>query len=387
MRELLRLTLANVWRWRLRALFTLATLVVAFTVLGLMLPIERVFDMGVKVANADRLIVANKASLMQSLPQRYQERIASVPGVAAVVRYAFFGAFYQEPSNGVLALATDPKDFVALMPEMKFPSPRELQDWFDDPASIAVGRTLADKNGWKVGDMVPLYSVLYPRKDGGNSWTFRIATIFDGRDANSNTQSLMLHFRYFDDMRAYGQGSVGWFNVRVKDARHADAVAQAIDTLFANAGSATHSATEEAFTQEFMRQVGNFSLMVVLALTAVFFTLVLVVANSLGESVNSRLPEFALLRTLGFRGRTLASLVLAENLLLCLAGGGAGALLAIGAIPLLRRYSEMLASIGFWWQDLAWALGLLVGVALLTSLAPAWRVWRSPLAANLGRTA
>ena len=387
MRELVRLAFANVWRWRLRAVFTLATLVVAFAVLGLMLPIERVFNLGVKVANADRLIVANKASLMQSLPQRYQDRIAAVPGVASVVRYAFFGAFYQEPANGVLALATDPKEFVALMPEMKFPSQAELQHWYDDPASIAVGRALADKNGWKVGDLVPLYSVLYPRKDGGNSWSFRIATIFDGRDANSNTQSLMLHFRYFDDMRAYGQGSVGWFNVRVADARQADHVAQAIDTLFANAGSATHSATEEAFTQEFMRQVGNFSLMVVLALGAVFFTLVLVVANSLSESVNTRLPEFALLRTLGFRGRTLAGLVLAENLFLCLLGGGAGAVLAVCAIPVLRRYSEMLASIGFWWQDLAWALGLLVGVALLTSFAPAWRVWRAPLAVHLGRTA
>jgi len=387
MHELTRLTLANLWRWPLRAAFTLATLVVAFMVLGLMLPIERVFTFGVKVAHADRLIVANKASLMQSLPQRYEERIASVPGVARVVRYAFFGAFYQEPSNAVLAIATDPPSFVALMPEMRFASQEDLQRWYDDPASVAVGRALADKHGWKVGDLVPLYSVLYPRQDGGNSWSFRVAAIFDGRDASSNTQSLMLHYRYFDDVRAHGRGSVGWFNVRVTDARRADAVAQSIDALFANAGSQTHTATEEAFTQEFMRQVGNFSLMVVLALTAVFFTLVLVVANSLGESVNARLPEFALLKTLGFGSRTLAVLVFAESLLVCLLGGGAGALLAVPLLPLLRAHSEMLASIAFWWQDLAWALALLVAVALLTSLAPAWRVWRAPLAANLGRTA
>jgi putative ABC transport system permease protein len=387
MSELVRLTLANIWRWRLRAAFTVATLVVAFTVLGVMLPIERVFNLGVKVAHADRLIVANKASLMQTLPQRYQDRIAEVKGVARVVRYAFFGAFYQEPSKAVLALATDPQDFVDLMPEMQFASKDDLQRWYDDPASVAVGRALADKHGWKVGDMVPLYSVLYPRRDGGNSWSFRIAAIFDGRDSNSNTQSLMLHYRYFDELRAHGQGAVGWFNVRVADARQSEQVAQAIDKLFANSATETHTATEEAFTQEFMRQVGNFSLMVILALGAVFFTLVLVVANSLSESVNARMPEFALLKTLGFRSHTLAAMVLAESLLVCLIGGVAGAVLGAAAIPLLRTHSEMLASISFWWQDVAWALALLGAVALVTASIPAWRVWRAPLAASLWRTA
>lgn len=387
MSELLRLLLANVWRWRLRALFTLATLVVAFTLLGLLLPIERVFNLGVKVANADRLIVANKASLMQTLPQRYQDRIAALPDVEQVVRYAFFGGFYQEPSQAVLALATDPKGFVQLMPEMQFTSPDDLQRWLDDPTSVAVGRALTDKYGWKVGDLVPLYSVLYPRRDGGNSWSFRVAAIFEGRDKSSNTLSMMLHYSLFDDMRVHGQSSVGWFNVKVRRAQNAEAVAQAIDALFANSAVETHTATEEAFTQEFMRQVGNFSLMVVFALSAVFFTLVLVVANTVSQSVNERSAEFSLLKTLGFRGRTLAGLVFSECLLICALGAVAGAGLAALTIPLVRTRSEMLGSMTFWWQDLAWAAVVLAGVVALTALIPVWRVWRAPEAADLMRTA
>jgi putative ABC transport system permease protein len=127
--------------------------------------------------------------------------------------------------------------------------------------------------------------------------------------------------------------------------------------------------------------------MVVLALGAVFFTLGLVVANSLGESVAARLPEFTLLKTLGFRAGTLAALVFAESLLVCGVGGAAGALAAAALLPVLRLHSEMLAGIAFWWQDLAWAVALAAGVALLTASAPAWRVWRAPLAEHLGRTA
>jgi putative ABC transport system permease protein len=133
--------------------------------------------------------------------------------------------------------------------------------------------------------------------------------------------------------------------------------------------------------------VGNFSLMVVLALAAVFLTLLLVVANSQSESVHARLDEFALLRSLGFRRGVLVRVVLAETLLMCLLGGGLGALLGAAGVPLLRTHSEMLASLSFWWRDLAWAASLAGAVALLSAAGPAWRVWRAPLATYLGRTA
>ena len=59
-------------------------------------------------------------------------------------------------------------------------------------------------------------------------------------------------------------------------------------------------------------------------LFAVFFTLLLVVGNTIAQSVRERIPELAILKTLGFGNGAVLGFVLAEAAVLCVLGGLAG---------------------------------------------------------------
>ena len=124
-------------------MFTLGSVVVAFLLFGLLMPIDRLLQSRVDMANANRLITTNKASMMRPLPLNYGDRIAQVPGVLAVSHFTFFGAFYREPGNPVAALATDPARFPSMFDEVRFNDKGDLARWIDDPSSVAIGRQLA----------------------------------------------------------------------------------------------------------------------------------------------------------------------------------------------------------------------------------------------------
>ena len=57
---------------------------------------------------------------------------------------------------------------------------------------------------------------------------------------------------------------------------------------------------------------------------AVLFTVLLVTANTMGQSVRERTSELAVLKTLGFTDRGVLSLVLVESILLAVVGGSVG---------------------------------------------------------------
>jgi len=379
----LRLILANLTRWRLLTGITLLTVTVAFFLFGLLLSLDRVFSTGVEVEKADRLVVANSVSLMQSLPRAYRDRIADQEGVEVVSGNVFFGGFYQDVSQPLMAIATDPEEFVSLVPEARFNTPADRARWIDDPGTIAVGRALADKYEWKVGDLVPLYSYLYQRTDGSNSWTFRVAAIFDAADRSGNTNTLLMHYSYVNEQRAYGRDSVGWYNIRIADPSGWEKVATEIDATFANSPFETKTASEAAFAHELINQVGDFSLIVRLSSFAVFFTLILVAANSIAHSVNERVPEFAILKALGASDRSAFASVVVEGTAIIAVGALLGAILTRFAVPEIAAYSSTLSALAVRPADYLWiALAVLI-VGFLVSVAPAVRAWRVTIARDL----
>ncbi|MEP3857220.1 MAG: hypothetical protein ABJM39_09285, partial [Porticoccus sp.] len=206
----IKLILTSFRRAKLRNFFTFATYVVAFTLLGLLMPLDRVFSGGTSLADANRLIVSNSMSIMQPLPETYVDRIEGVEGVGLAVPFTFFGGFYREPDNQILAIATEPEKFVALIDEVTFSQPQEREVWFSNLRSVAIGRSLADKYDWHVGELISLYSLIYPKKNGSNSWTFEVAAIFDSDGDSGNTESLLIHNDYFNLNRLHGKDSVGW---------------------------------------------------------------------------------------------------------------------------------------------------------------------------------
>lgn len=383
----MRLFFASFMRWKLLTAVSLLTVVIAFFLFGMLLALDRVFNAGVKVDKADRLIVANAITLMQPLPLAYEARLASQEGVSAVSRTVFFGGFYQDPTQGLMAIVTEPRAFLDVLHEIVFTNAHDRERWLEDPATIAVGRALADKYGWQVGDLVPLYSYLYPRRSGGVNWTFRVAAIYDTSAEAGNTNSLLIHYAYFDAERANAKHTVGWYTVKLKDARQADRIAQEIDAMFANSPYETRTASDAVFAQELIKQVGDFSLIVRLAILAVLFTLILVVANSMIHAVNERVREIATMKALGSSDLSTAAWVLAEGTALIGAGAVLGALIAFKVMPMIAAYSVTLSSLHFDWHDLGWMALAVVGVAALVSLAPARQAWFVDTAVDLGRAA
>jgi len=377
------LVLRNALHKRARAVFTIGSVVVAFLLLGLLLPLERLLQSRVDLANANRLITTHKASLMRPLPLGHAERIAELPGVEAVSHFTFFGAFYREPGNPVAALATEPARFAQMVEEVRFNSAAQLAAWIADPASIAVGRQLAQRLDWKVGDLVPLYSSIYPRADGKPVWTFRIATIFDAAGEQGSTDSMVLHHRHLDQARAFGQGTVGWFALRVAP-QHSGSVAQAVDQLFARSPNETSTVTEKAFAQSFLRQVGDFGAMISLALALVFWTLLLITGNTMAQAVRERFCDIAVLKALGCSAERVAGLILLESLFIVGTGGLLGLLLANLAIPLVAAQThQLLSALQASWHDWALGLSLMLGVALAISILPALRALRQPVSEGL----
>jgi putative ABC transport system permease protein len=82
--------------------------------------------------------------------------------------------------------------------------------------------------------------------------------------------------------------------------------------------------------QAFANQTGNIGAIVSAVATAVFFTMLLVTANAMAQSVRERIGEIAVMRTLGFSSAAVTLLVLIEGLAITLFGSAVGMWLGDG---------------------------------------------------------
>jgi putative ABC transport system permease protein len=192
------------------------------------------------------------------------------------------------------------------------------------------GRNLANQYGWRIGQKVPISSNIFPQQDGSKAWVFDLVGIYDGKDAEwqRNTSVAWINFAYFDEANLFARGLAGTYTIRLADPDRAADVATAIDTMFENSPDETKTQTEKEFNLGFFKQIGDIGLIVRWILFAVFFTLLLVVGNTIAQSVRERIPELAILKTIGFSDGALLGFVLAEAAVFCVAGGLLGLAIA-----------------------------------------------------------
>lgn len=366
----------SLWRKKVRTGLTILSVLVAFLLYGLLMAVGYAFRGGVDLANADRLVTINKITLINPLPYSQLARIRATPGVEAVTHATWFGGYFQDERNLFAQFPVAPESYLEMYPELELPE-AQREAWLANRTGAVVGRPIAERFGWEVGDRVPIYSSIWTQKDGSQSWEFDIEGIVDAEDARGNTALMLFHYDYFDEARAFGDGTVGWYVLRVADGADPVAVANAIDEQFANSPNQTETSTEAAFAESFAKQFGNIALIITLIIGAVFFTLLLVSGTTMAQSVRERISELAVLKTLGFKDRTVMGIVLGESVLLIAIGGLAG--LALSWLLSLLA-AEALATLlpGLWLSPLAIALG--VGLMVLAGIAagifPALRALR-----------
>jgi putative ABC transport system permease protein len=320
--KFLPFVLRNLFRKKTRTLLTVGSIAVALFLFGLLVTIETSLNAGVDVAGADRLVIRNRTSLIMPLPLSYQERLRQMPHITEATFATWFGGVYQDERNFFPQFAVDTETYRQMFPEFQIPE-QQWRDFLADQEGAVVGRVTADRFGWQVGDRVPIQGTIWP-----GTWEFNIRAIYDGARTGDDESLFWFHWKYLEERRPFGKGTVGWYTVKIDDADHAVAVARKVDESFANSAWETSTETEKAFASGFAKQIGNIRLLILSIGAVVLFTLLLVTGNTMAMTVRERVPELGVLKTLGFTDATVLVLVLVESLLIACVGGALGLALA-----------------------------------------------------------
>jgi len=328
---------STLWRKKMRTLFTLLSIVIAFLLFGMLQGVNSAFNRAVELANVSRLVVNDKFSMTEQLPYSYLNQIGTVPGVENVSFSAWFGAWYQNQDNMVFSFPVDPERHFKAFTEFHVPSD-QLEAFGKTRTGAVVGAQLAKKYNWKIGDRIPLHSTIWTKADGTSDWTFDLVGIFTSPGDESKENQFFFRYDYFDEARANDKGKVGWYIVQLKDPSQAAEIGATIDKLFANSSNETKTQSEKEFQQGFLKQIGDISYIVTRILIAVFAALLFATGSTMMQSVNERIPELAVLKTLGFRDMAVWSLVLAESFVLCISAAALGLACAAAVFPMMKDF-------------------------------------------------
>ena len=322
--HLLKLIFRNIFRHKLRTDLTVLGIVVAIVAFGLLSTVVDAWYAGANASSDARLITRNAISLIFPLPINYREKIRQVDGVKIVSFGNWFGGVYKEPKNFFPKFAVDPATYFRLYPEFII-SDAERAAFARDRRGAIVGRKLAERYGFKLGDSIPIIGDIYP----GN-WQFVVRGIYDGRDAKIDTSQMFFQWQYLNETvktkfpRRANQ--TGIYFIEIKDPSMAATVSRDIDKVFKNSLAETLTETEKAFQLGFIAQTEAIVVAIRIASYVVILIILAVMANTMAMTARERLSEYATLKVLGFGPGFLAALIFGESLMICAIGAALGIL-------------------------------------------------------------
>jgi putative ABC transport system permease protein len=375
----------NLTRRKLRTFLLWLAIFIAFLLFGVLKSFERGFYSAQRTASADRMVTVNRVNFTLPLPVSYAGRIAAIDGVSAVTYQNWFGGYYQDPREPLIMFAAEPASYLAVYPDLVVDA-GQRRAWLADRAGLAVGRVIANKYHWKLGDHVPIQSNIYTRTNGSHTWDFTVSVIFDSPGERARENQVIMRHDYFDESVTFGRDTVNMIMFTTRDSHQADAIAKRVDAMFANSGDETTTDTAAAFNRAFTAQLGNIALIISLVVATAFAAILLIVGNTLVMAVRERTREIGVLKTLGFQGPAILGQILAESLLLSLLGALAG--LGTAALILKLLDEKLVAFVGsllMSWPVFLSGLGWAVLLGLVTGAIPAWTGMRLRIVTALGR--
>jgi len=355
----------------IRTLSTVLALSVCILLFCTLQTVVEAVNFGLHAGNASRLVTRHYVSLVFNLPLNYKQRIEAIPGVKETVMNWWFGGIYRDPKNFFANMATEPQAFLDLYPEIMLP-PDQKEKWLHDRRGAIIGRKLAQRFGWKVGDTFELESSIPPYRVG-HPFDFVVDGIYDTDEAKypaTDLNSMYFDYKYLYEATGRNLG-IGWLTEKIDDPQHAGAISRTIDGEFENSDTPTKTETEQAFMAGFIAMAGNLTLLLNGIGLAVAFTILLVTANTMSIAVRERQQEIGVLKTLGFSSGLILALILSEALIIGVVGGVIGILITVGILKILPQL-PMIGDIlngypNFGLSPQTTAIG--VGIALLLGLA------------------
>jgi putative ABC transport system permease protein len=359
--------LANLLRKKVRLLLTIGSFAVALFLFAFLGVVRDAFGRGADVAGADRLVIINRTSIINTIPLSYRDQILRVPGVRYVTHNNWFGGIYQDEKNFFPQFVIDPENQRAVFPEFVVPDD-QWNVFLKDREGAVVGARTMERFHWKIGDRIPIKTTIW----GGGSWEFNIDGVYHGKQPQDDETQFWLQWDYFEErIPERLKGQVGWYVLRVQNPDESPRIAKTIDEQFANSPYETRTETESAFAAGWVKQFGNIRFLIVTIGAVVFFTLLLVTGNTMAIAVRERTPELAVLKAIGFSDRSVLVFVLGESLAISLIGGLVGLFLAVLAVPVLSKaLSGMLPRLFLSSTLLAFGLGTALTVGIISGALP-----------------
>ncbi|MGH8396662.1 MAG: ABC transporter permease [Gammaproteobacteria bacterium] len=368
-------------RRKARTIFTFLSVVVAFTLFCVLAAVRQGMLGQLRFNIAERLVTLNDVTADLGLPLSYYKKIAAVPGVTAVVYLAGFHGYFRDTKHKFSVDVTNVDQYLKVFPEFHVPT-AQIQAWLADQQGAIAGAQLVKHMGWKLGETIPLQDGPM-QKDGSTTWYFHLDGIYHADLPTTYQSYFAAHYQYYN--QAIGniqkQNRVGNYRERIKDPRDAAQISGAIDRLFENSTPQTVTQSEEASSIGYLRQFANISAIVTYVGIAVFFSMLLIIGNTMAQSVQERIAEFAMFRALGFKPSWLVWLVLRESLLLVVSSGVLGLILGYAVTRMLMPYvGYTLRAFGMTWSAAGLGVVLSIIFGLLSGLIPMLRMSRLQVA-------
>ena len=373
---------ASIMRKPTRAILTLLSVMLAFTLFGLTIGMNATFAKVQEEARDDRIF--SFARFGGGLPMALMRQIESMPGVAMVASNNFMPGYIQEPKNRVFVQAMDEK-MAKVVPEFPI-TPQQWQMIRDNRMGMLVSKMQADRWKVKVGDNLTIVAPSVKRLDGANSWRFQVVAVTP--DINYMSQGyLFANQDFMDKARILAdQGKTAQFRIKVSDASKTAAIAEQIDRNSASSATPLQSVTEKvAFDITSNTGMDIAAVDRDVALAGMFMVLFLT-ANGLAQAVRERFAEFATLKTIGFSDNGVIALVFAEAAIPCLLGAGLGIGLAAtisNVMPMFLPPGQGLPIPTMTAMVLVWAFVCAALVALISAGLPALRLKQMDIATAL----
>jgi putative ABC transport system permease protein len=383
-----RLVLRNLFRHPLRAVFTMLSIALSIflvcAVLTLPGALDRILN---RAASNVRISVHHKAGLTYWLPLAFVNKIRSVPGVAAVNHYSWFGGIYDEPKNLFPNFALDPEEVESMWPDYHI-DPAALDRFRKLRNGALVGDQTMRKFGWRIGQEVTLRGTIFPV-----DLTFQIVGVIPA--GAGNPMVFWFNRKMLEEAMEPrgGMRNVGMIWVRAESPERVGEVTAAIERLFRNSEAEIAAETEKAFIQSFFSSFQSFIRVILAVGFLVVLAVVLIAANTSAMGVRERIPEIAILKSLGFRRRPILLALLSESMLQSLIGGVTGAVAAyviLGALAAAGKTGSMaflgpLANFSMSAGVLAQGIGVAALIGLVAGVVPAWNGARLPVVEALRR--
>ncbi|MBX7153970.1 MAG: FtsX-like permease family protein [Candidatus Kapaibacterium sp.] len=339
--KMLKLIFKNSFRHRLRAFLTIAGVAAAVITFTVFRTAITSWNAGVDAAAADRLVTRQAVSFIFPLPISYKDRIEKINGVQKVMPCLWFQGKHWDETNFFARIAVVPESVREMFPEY-IVSDAELEAFKKERTSCLIGVKTAKRYNLKLGDVIPIEGDIYP-----GTWQFTVRGIYQPREEVTDATQMFIHYDYVDERVKQDDpsraGGVGWYSVKIKDISKSAEISQQIDALFANSSSETKTETEKAFNQGFLSAFSAVITVIDVASLFVIVIIMFVLGNTMVMSSRERTREYAVLKTLGFKGWYLYLFITGESIVISLIGAIAGVVLSY---PIVYLLSLMLAGGG-----------------------------------------